>query len=187
MLTFYLALLENPADAEAFVQMYNEYLLMMTKVSMCYINENHSEDALQMAWIEVARHFTNISSLPSQEIGPYLVTIVKNKCRDIHRKESKYLNNIPYELIDSEVDIERAIAENEEYRLLISIIADLPEIYRTVLERRLVLRQSNKEIANELGIDQSLVAKRYERGRKLIQKQLQEDETNETDKLERRK
>ena len=62
------------------------------------------------------------------------------------------------------------------YQYLVSLVRELPESYRRVLELKLVEELSNREIAKHLRIRESTVSSRVMRGRAMLQKRLREEE-----------
>lgn len=68
---------------------------------------------------------------------------------------------------------EKPIAATEEtlsYKEIVQLFAELPETYRAVLEMRLILGYSGKEIADRMGITENAVNVRINRGRALLRK-----------------
>ena len=173
MIMLYLAFLENPEDETAFLEMYHKHLPMLTKAGLKFFADKwFVEDALQLTWMSVALNFNKISSLPRHETAPYLVTIMKNKCRDILRKENMYTELIAGEDVVLEDDIDDRLHIQHEYKKLVEAIRKLPDIYREVLERRLIIEESNGEVAKNMGISEMLAAKRYSRGRAILKENM---------------
>jgi len=169
MIYFYLTLLENPENKALFIEMYHSHLSILTRTGQRFFSEpSFIEDALQMAWESIARSFSKISSLPPTEVTPYLVTVMKNKCKDILRKEKKYVELFTDEVAVLEDDFSETIFIEQDYQELVALIRKMPDTYREVLERRLILEESNIEIAKSMSISEALVAKRYSRGRSLL-------------------
>ena len=169
MVLLYLALLESPEDEPAFIELYHTNLPELTKVGQRFFTEKSLiEDALQLTWESVAKNFTKITSLPRHETVPYLVTMMKNKCKDILRSEKKYTELLPDEDAVYEDGVDDMVHIKSEYQEIVALIRKMSDTYREVLERRLVLEESNREIASKMGISEALVAKRFSRGRALL-------------------
>jgi len=169
MISFYITLLEDSDDKAAFLKLYHTNLSILTRTGQQYFKEkSFVEDALQLTWESVAKNFTKILSLSCHETTPYLVTIMKNKCKDILRKEQKYteLFSDDEAVLDDEID--NTIHIQQEYQRLVALIRKMPDVYREVLERRLILEESNSEAAKNMGISEMLAAKRFSRGRALL-------------------
>lgn len=58
---------------------------------------------------------------------------------------------------------------------LVSLVRALPEGYRRVLELKLVEEQSNQEIARRLGLNESTVATRIQRGKAMLRERLKKE------------
>lgn len=173
----YLNLLDGEEEKTAFAEIYNDNLSYMLQIAnRFFADKARAEDAVHNAFLVVARDFKKFFQISCPERTPYLVTIVKNKCRDILRAERKYA-----EITRDEEDT--TIAEPspeldgvaEEYRRAVELIYKLPDSFREVLEYRLIFGLNNVETAKHLGISQDLASKRYNRGRVLVMKGLEEE------------
>ena len=56
------------------------------------------------------------------------------------------------------------------------MFAELPELYRAVLEMRFLLDYSGKEIAKRLNISENVVNVRISRGRAMLRKTMEKEE-----------
>ena len=131
---------------------------------------------MQDAFLSAAQNFSKISPLSAQEQDAYLVIIVKNKCRDILRREKKYA---PEEEAPEPAPGGDAVHAAVEGADVIDRVADrigaLPGEYREVLQRRLLLEQSNAQIARALGLSESAASRRFEKGRALLAEALRKE------------
>lgn len=165
----YLSALADGAEQARFAALYEGHRRQLLYVAKGFLRDGGlAEEAVQDTFLAVAKNFSKISALDGHEVAPYLVTIVKNKCRDILRRERKYTGLA--ELTQTTAgDLTAEYADlREECRVLVEALKGMPDIYREVLERRLVLEQSNQEAARSLGIDENTAAKRYSRGRAML-------------------
>lgn len=173
----YLMMLDGNEEKDEFTRLYNENLKYMMQVAgRFFTDHSRVEDAVHNAFLVVARDFKKFLQIPCPERTPYLVTIVKNKCRDMLRAEKKYT-----ELPD---DGDRIYATEPgpevsglagDYRRAVELIYQLPDNFREVLEYRLIFGMTNVETAKRLRISQDLASKRYNRGRALVAKVLEEE------------
>lgn len=118
-------------------------------------------------------------SLPREKQAAYLVTIVKNACRNIISKERKYaqMPEDPAELealVGGAEDPEIEGAGADACRAM-ELLAGLPEPYRAVLECRLVLGMGNGETARHLGVTDGKASTWFTRGKELLAKRLMEE------------
>jgi len=135
----------------------------MEKVAIYILREQRdAEDAVQNAFIQVIRHFEKISQIPSEELLFWLLSIVKNEAISIQRKKTQLT---PLEDWNGVVQAAENIVEYQE---LVELFTRLPEAYRAVLEMKLLLGYTDKEIAKKLGISETAVSSRASRGRALL-------------------
>ena len=71
--------------------------------------------------------------------------------------------------------VEARVGEISDYGALVELFADLPESYRAVLEMKLLLGYTDREIAAHLGISETAVSTRASRGRALLRKILERE------------
>lgn len=173
----YLVLLEDDADKAAFERLYLSHRYLLLRVAQRFFPTQHerAEDAVEDAFLAIAANLKKISSLSCQETVPYLVTIIKNKCRDILRHEKKYTKIRENEADASATDVPQTAELAENYRRAVQAIYALPDKYRCVLEARLILELDTQEIATKFGISTDLVAKRFARGRALVAEALEKE------------
>ncbi|NCB62448.1 MAG: sigma-70 family RNA polymerase sigma factor [Clostridia bacterium] len=169
----YLLLLESDRDREAFAQIYHAQKGKLLAVARGFFRDDptHAEDAVHSAFVSIANNFQKIFQLPCHERDPYLVTIVKNACRDILRREKKYAEWVDRSDADRGLSPDTA-GLDESYRRAVEIICALPDAHREILERRLIEGLSNREAAKKLGISESTAAQRYKRAREVVARQL---------------
>lgn len=172
----YLLLLESDRDKDAFARLYHDQRGKLLSAARRFFptDRTRAEDAVHQAFLNVAKHFTNFLQIPCHERQAYLVTIVKNACRDILRKEKKYAE------WSEESDAGRGLDSNtegldESYRRAVELIYALPDKYRATLELRLILGLNNKEAAKRMGAEENTVAQWYARGRKMVAEQLEKE------------
>ncbi|MBR0281189.1 MAG: sigma-70 family RNA polymerase sigma factor, partial [Oscillibacter sp.] len=63
----------------------------------------------------------------------------------------------------------------EEYAYLVSVIQALPDGYRRILELKCVEEATNREIAKRMGLNESTVASRVQRGRAMLRERLERE------------
>ena len=179
LLVYYIVMLDSAEDEAAFVELYHKYLPLLTSIAL-KLSLNHScvEDALQITWEDIAKDFRRMSSIPSHELPPYLATVMRNNCMDILRKEKKYTEPFFDENTALDDQTFDTVYAQEKYRNLVDLLRTMPTLYREVLERRLIMEQSNQEVAKALKISDNLAAKRYERGRAMLAEALRKDEAS---------
>ena len=165
MLAFFLTMLESDEERQRFVLIYEQYHKRMERVALRILEKQHdAEDAVQNAVLQVIHHFEKISTIPCEELPFWLISIVKNEALMILRKNR---NIVPLEDWDG---FEKSISDTSEYIALVELFRQLPETYRAVLEMKILIGYTDKEIASRLGISETAVSSRASRGRSLLRK-----------------
>lgn len=136
-------------------------------------NQQAAEDALQEGYIKVWKNLHKINSIFCPETRNFLVIIIKNTCFTILNRENPTVEL--EEGVACSLDIERQTASSDLVRHVADIIHSLPETYMDVLYMKLILEQSSKEIAQNLGVSVNNVEKRLQRGRLLLRERMMEE------------
>lgn len=179
MLVFYLCLLENDADRDKFTRMYSKYAKLMKYVALQKLDDEQlAEDAVHNAFMNIIKSFYVIEDVNSHKTKRLLVVITENAAIDILRKNKNY-PKISYEDLEPILSVEQDMLDNITVRELVEMIAELPEIYRGVLELRAYHGMSEKQIAAVLDIGYDAVRKRLERARAMLAERIQRQQEGE--------
>lgn len=99
----------------------------------------------------------------------WLISIVKNEAYMILRKRSHTVSVEDFPCILQEtVDV-------SNYTELVEVFTKLPDTYRQVLEMKVLLGYTDKEISEHLGITETAVSTRASRGREFLRKILEKE------------
>lgn len=170
MLAIFLSTLESEDEKQKFVAVYEQYHEKMETIALHILgNQNDAEDAVQNAFLQVIRHFEKIYEIPCEELPFWLISIVKNEALMILRKKRCV---VPLEDWDS---FEQSADGAVGYMELVELFRQLPETYRAVLEMKLLIGYTDKEIAHKLGISEAAVSSRASRGRALLRKLVEKE------------
>lgn len=172
MLAFFLAALETEADRQMFVFIYENYRTRMEQTAIRILkHQSDAEDAVQNAFVQIIRHFEKINSIPCEELPFWIISIVKNEALMIIRKRKRAVQFEDWE--------EGSVAAEDVtgYHELVELVSKLPETYRAVLEMKIVLGYSDKEIAKHLNISETAVSTRASRARDLLRKAIEREGT----------
>ena len=165
MLSFFLAALESAEDKKQFTLIYEQYRAQMEQVALRFLREqSDAEDAVQNAFMQIIRHFEKIFSIPCEELPFWIISIVKNEALMILRKKKKEVSLEDWDAVSEVAE------EVTGYNELVELIRRMPETYRAVLEMKLLLGYSDREIARHLSISETAVSTRYSRGRELLRR-----------------
>ena len=163
MLAILLAALESEADKQKFTDIYEQYHPQMEQTALRILKNQHdAEDAVQNTFMQIIRHFEKIDEIPSEKLPFWIVCIVKNEAVTILRKNQR---TVQLENWDSFAADAESVTD---YLELVQLFSRLPETYRAVLEMRLLLGYTGKEIARHLALSETAVNTRIFRGRALL-------------------
>lgn len=171
MLAFYLSLIDDEENQNKFQMIYDKYGSSMLYTALDILKDDYlAEDAVQEAFLRIAKNIKTVRTDTPVETKSYVVTIVRNCSYRMAQKNSKYI-------ILPEDNIEDTVADKTDYESkTISIVmyeemkkalATLDEKYITPL----VLQEQGykiSEIAASLDISQSAVKMRISRAKKMI-------------------
>lgn len=173
MLTFYLSFVINQENDDYFVKIYNKYKRSMFNIAMHHLKDYHyAENALQIAFIGIARNMDTIKSLDKEKEEIYILKCAKTAARLVRREEMSHYNK-EFELEDQYKEIQSSDSvieeciENELLRKIIAFIKTLPE-YKDVLTLRFLYNLKFNEISEVLHIPESTVKYKFYRGQQLI-------------------
>ena len=170
MLVMFLSMLETEEDQRRFTKLFEAHEKKVYAVALHILGDrDRAEDAAQQAWLKLVQNWERVSALPWEETEGYAVTVAKNAALDILRAERR-LAAFP-----EDWDPPAPEDHQDEYDYLVSLIRALPESYRRILELKCVEEESNREIAQRMGLKESAVSMRVLRGRKMLQEQLEKE------------
>lgn len=174
MLLYGLGLLESDADRAILADFYQRYEKKLYHVARHYLGSPaKAEDALHDAMVKMILHFDDLKRLRNsrKELGAWCVTITKNVCLSMLRKE-KPLQELPEEWDPPAPD---DVESTDAFHRLVTLIQSLPETYRTVLELRLISEWKSQDIAALLNISVGTVDVRISRERAMLARRLREE------------
>ena len=100
MLSFYLALIDDQQDQDRFEKIYHKYRILMFAVAKQIFGDNRiAEEAVQEAFIKIAKIVDQINEIDSHRTRNFVVIITKNTCLDILEKEKRHKNLISFDEI----------------------------------------------------------------------------------------
>ena len=175
MLALYLSMIDEPSDKEKFSEIYKAYKNRMLNEAMSILHDHAlAEEAVQESFLKIAKNISDFSDGNGKNAALILV-IVRNVSLDIikseHLNEKEQLND---DIPDISVDILSKVMLKDRYNDLISAVKDLDNIYSDVLLLKIVYGYSNDEISSLLNIPKRTVETRSYRGKKILQKNLEE-------------
>ncbi len=182
MLAIYLALMEDESDEAFFAQIYEGYQQQMWFVANAVLRDEHlAEDAVQEAFLSVAKNIKVIRNVEKAKFRSYMLTCAKNAAIDISRKENKFKAcNIDdlYDIFDEKAEEQMEAVFRE--KTVIEILDMLKPKYRDILYLRFVLNRSEKEISEALDMKINTVRQQIFRGKNMLRKLYEEAEKDES-------
>lgn len=163
MLICYLQMLNTPEEKIRFEQIYLKYRSLMYHVANSVLhNCQDAEDAVHNAFLRIIRKFSRFQNTSAEDLAPQIVVIARNEAISLLRKRK---GEAPLEDQDGLAEPSESISG---YHALVASFAQLPQTYRAVMEMKLLLGYSDKEIAAKLGLTKTAVSTRISRGRQLL-------------------
>lgn len=87
----YLEMIETPEDKDKMDELYQYYRNLMFSVARKIVgNDKDAEDAVGNAVVKIIENLEKISEIKCPKTKSYVVTIVKNKARDINRWKNRH-------------------------------------------------------------------------------------------------
>jgi len=146
-------------DNTSLLQLYTDNHTSLTRFSM-RITRNHSdaEDIVQNTFFKLSSA-SSVAPSPKSQLS-YLFQIVRNLSIDHYRKQSRIKKHHDASDIDAAISNSSPEASYRDTQTLNQIdtaLAELPERTRYAFERHRIHGISQKEIASELGVSNTLV------------------------------
>lgn len=167
----YLQLIEDEAGKSKFRIIYENYKSLMYRAAYRVLqNPQDSEDALQEAFISIAKNISKVQQPLSPQTRAYVITITENKAIDIYRAKS---NNQTMELDETYVGKSYDFGTESE---LVEAMKRLPDRYRQAIVLHFYSGYSAREIAALLGLNYDAARKLIYRAKSKLCSELEKDE-----------
>lgn len=168
-------------DRAAFTALVSSHKASLYRLARRFIgNADDAYDVVQDTFISAWLALSGFDS--KQSFGPWVRTILLNKCRDFSRRRA-VRNRLLQWLTHSAATEDRSQSDREgdaqlcdepRLRALDRAIAALPARYKEALVLTAIQGLSHREAADQLGITPKAVELRVHRARKRLQEQLHE-------------
>lgn len=178
----YLMMIDTPEEKRTFVILYERYKFLLMKVAQDVLQDNFiAEDAVQNAFIKIAKNMNKIKDIESNETKRYLITITQNAAIDIYRKRKLQMKREI--LIDEFSEINQPVTymETDAEREIIDLLKNLPVKYRDIFIMKYSNHISNTEIAEILQIKEATVRQRLARGKVMIEEKVSQLEVGKNE------
>ena len=159
-----LMMVDTPEEKRKFVILYENYRYLMLKVAVDILHDYQlAEDAVQEAFVRVAKHMENVGQPEETAAKRYLITITKHAAIDLYRRRNRlqsreiYMDELP-----EETGQLTYMAPEEEHGVL-DILKNLPPKYRDIFLLKYSAHLENREIARICGLREGTIRqKAYE-------------------------
>ena len=147
MLMICLSAIESPEDRIRFEELYYKYRGYMLKVARKVLRgDQDAEDAVQNAFLSIARNMSLLPPLDSPRMRGFLYIVAENKAIDILRDRGRRENE------ESLEDQPLAAPDSGGDHTLAWCIAQLPPRYQEIILLKYSHGYSTREIAGILGL-----------------------------------
>ncbi len=168
----------SPEEEDKFTAIYEAYGKMIYYTLKQYpFDECTIEDLSQDIFIIIFRHLNDIDLDEPKKTRNYIITITRNYCsnflRDKRKKPEIPFEEIPMIKTGSDGVLDQLIRK-EWIHDLSNEIAELDDIYKSVLEMKYINGLDNDEIASALKIGKKTVEMRLYRAKQILRKKLME-------------
>ena len=174
--------IESEEDYSFVEKLYDQYEKHMYVIAFSILHHRQdSEDCVHEAVLSIVNCLDLFRHVDEERKLKHLVFIaVKNKAIDLYRRKKRQLEveasmalEIDGELIgrdiaDTDADVVRMVINEENQRLVATLVRELDDIYRDVILLKFEQEMTTKEIAKFLNITDDLVRMRYMRARRLL-------------------
>ena len=173
MLMMYLSLVENKEDQSLFERIYYAYRKQMFYVAKGILEDEHlAEDALQEAFLGIAKQITLFRTLPENKTKAYVLTAAKNAAINLGKQEQKIKQQqVHFEEAET-MTLEDLVLEKQLYqethRILIAQIFKLSSLQQDILLMKYANDLNCSQIAIALGKKASTVRKELSRARQAL-------------------
>ena len=177
----YLQMLDTPEEKSKFESLYYTYRRTMLHIAIQILKDHQlAEDAVQEAFIRLAKNFSKIGQIDCPRTRLFTVIIVRNISLTMRTERQKQMIvEVPEATVPIEYDLEEDVLGRIAYEEVLTAIQELPLIYRDILYLQCVEEYKLTEISNLIGIGIETVKKRAQRGRKILLEQLMEGDDDD--------
>ena len=168
MIALYLSLIDTPSDKTKFILLYEKYRRLMHYTAKEILKSDKlAEEAVQEAFIRIAKNFNKINQIETAATKKFTVIITRNAALTMLQQEKKHTS-------DNIADYENTLHKNDttfekiKKNELIKNIVKLPEIQRNIMYLYAIYGYSYREIANLLNIKESTARKNMQRAREAL-------------------
>ena len=175
MLSLYLTLIDTEEDKLRFTDLYERYRHLMFYVAQDMLKDEHlAEDAVQEAFLRIAKNFHKVGEINCPRTRNFSVIIVRNTAITIADKRNSLVDLNTHTENDVFTGAED-VFETVSGKLLTEGILELPEIYRDPLYLHHIYGYTLSEVSGLMNIPVETAKKRVQRARGMLKKWLEKE------------
>ena len=174
ILAICLSMINDAKEENKFEQLYWEYKELLFYCAMNKIHDEHrAEDAVNITFMHIAQNMHMIEEAVSPRTKRLLITIVERTAINMYKKHQKEYNRT---VNIEDVNPELLCGYQDEDTVLAQAILKLPLNYRQVIILKYAQGYSAEEIAAILDYSLDKTRKLISRGKKKLEKLLEEEQ-----------
>lgn len=164
----------NEGDKDAYKQLFITYYSPLTEYASQFISDTDAEELVQELMLFMWEYRTAI--VIEGSLKSYLFTAVRNRCLNAIRRQQYHtrVHNSIYEKLRDEFDAPDYYLVNELSEKISKAVDELPETYRETFALSRFGEQTNKQIAEQLGISIKTVEYRISQSLKILRLKLRD-------------
>lgn len=167
MLPMMYMVLVDEDDLPKFEDIYTKYKQQLYSIAYKILNnEQDAEDAVQIAFQNIAHDFKKISQIPCNELPSCLVIICRNAAINIYRKNKKRVAQSA--VLSENISAEDIFKSCDDKAVLTNALKKLPDEYKDILFLYDLQGYSAKDIAKMLDVKENAVRVKAFRARKML-------------------
>lgn len=160
----------NHGNQRAMRLLYERYSGYAMTVALRYIADSDAaKDVLQDSFVKVFQTINHFSYRGEGSIKAWIMRIVANQSLTYLRQNNRLQLTNEWGDVPDEGDVP---IEQVPIEVIIKMIQQLPDGYRTVFNLFVFERKSHREIANELGIKENSSASQFFRAKNILAKMI---------------
>lgn len=176
MIQLFLVLIEDEEDKIRFEEAYCRYRNLMYVKAYDILGDSHrAEDAVQEAFLRIAKNFHKVGDVTSTKTKNLFVLITEHVAINMVQREDKFEGLSEESLYQLEKLVSNDVGISQLESKVIMAILELPTNYRNVLYLQSIYGYSLKETAKLLDISLDAAKQRSSRAHKALKKELKEN------------
>lgn len=176
MIQLFLTLIEEEEEKIKFEEAYYRYRNLMYVKAYDVLNDSHrAEDAVQEAFLRIAKNFHKVGEVTSTETKNFFVLITERVAINMIQREEQFENLSEETLYQLENQLSSDVGISQYESEVIMAILELPSNYRNIQYLQSIYGYSLNETARLLGISVDAAKQRSSRAHKALKKELEEN------------